>query len=121
MKRAQTILFRLILPFILLLAACSSSPEEFTPSNEQLSIYPDYTSITIPPNIAPLNFRINNEGEAFIIKIVNTKGNSIKLSTHTGKVLIPESKWKKLLEEDKGGTLTYEVYRKLADNSLGEI
>ncbi len=117
MKRAQTILFRLFLPFILLLAACSSSPKEFSPSKEQLSIYPDYTSIAIPPNIAPMNFRINNEGEAFMIKIVNTEGNSIKLNTNTGKVLIPESKWKKLLEEDKGGTLTYEVYRKLADHS----
>lgn len=117
MKRIRSILFILLFPFIAFLAACSSSPKEFESSDEQLSIYPDYTSLAIPPNMAPLNFRINNEGKEFVIKIVNSRNRSIRLSTKTGEVIIPGSKWRKLLEEDKGGTLTYEVYRKSGDNS----
>lgn len=40
------------------LAACTPIPENVTRVKECAPIYPDYTDITIPYNIAPLNFMI---------------------------------------------------------------
>ena len=45
------------------LAACTPIPENVTRVKECAPIYPDYTDITIPYNIAPLNFRIDVPAE----------------------------------------------------------
>ena len=39
--------------------------EELKGLNRLPLIFPDYTAITIPYNIAPLNFRMEEEGEHF--------------------------------------------------------
>ena len=43
-----------------LLASCSPRiPEAYTDAGTETAIIPDYTRLTIPCNIAPLNFRID--------------------------------------------------------------
>ncbi|MDE5812775.1 MAG: hypothetical protein K2H72_00675, partial [Muribaculaceae bacterium] len=37
-------------------------------------IYPDYTGLVIPPNIAPLNFEIEVPGEEYISRVVSPSG-----------------------------------------------
>ena len=51
------------------LAACTPIPENVTRVKECAPIYPDYTDITIPYNIAPLNFRINVPADECYAKI----------------------------------------------------
>jgi hypothetical protein len=75
-------------------------------------IEPDYTEITVPCNIAPLNFVIGEEGDRFAVTIKNEKGDSLAVSNRKGIIKIPERKWKKLLEDGKEGKLTYRVFVK---------
>ena len=45
-----------LLVLLSLLAACTPSPENVTEKDVFPNIYPDYIGVTVPENIAPLNF-----------------------------------------------------------------
>ncbi|HRX12394.1 MAG TPA: hypothetical protein P5210_12125, partial [Draconibacterium sp.] len=63
MKTNNTLLF---IAFICFVAACSNQPEGVIVNENQIAkIVPDYSEITIPVNIAPLNFFIEEAGDAF--------------------------------------------------------
>ena len=49
--------------FSLLLMACGgpSIPSEFTQKDQLPAIYPDYTQVTVPVNMAPLSFEYDGE------------------------------------------------------------
>ena len=49
---------------ILLLSACTPHPTDVQKSEELPPIYPDYVDVTIPKNIAPLNFLVRGEVDA---------------------------------------------------------
>ena len=61
---------------LLLLASCEGGYQKADVyANAQVQIYPDYTGVTLPVNIAPANFRINQEGGAY--QVVMTAGGGI--------------------------------------------
>jgi hypothetical protein len=73
-------------------------------SDELPPIYPDYTNVTIPYNIAPLNFLLRNKPEAVEIRL---KGSSKELLIRDSyKVQFAPKTWKSLLEAEKGHTIT---------------
>ncbi len=80
-------------------------------SSQEVAIYPDYTHIVVPPNIAPLNFRIDSDGERFVVDFIGENGYSFSLST-SKEVIIPIKKWKKLLNENIGKSYQIQVYRR---------
>lgn len=95
-----------ILSFLLLQFACKH-PEQVQPCADFPPMYPDYTEITIPYNIAPLNFLLRNKPEATEVEV---KGKTTGLTVSgTGKIQFPEKKWQTLLEAEKGNTLTVQV------------
>ena len=49
---------------LLLLSACTPHPTDVQKSEELPPIYPDYVDVTIPKNIAPLNFLVRGEVDA---------------------------------------------------------
>lgn len=51
--------------FLLLLGGCSSNqpPAVSGQIDELPAIYPDYTGVTVPQSIAPLNFAVRTEGK----------------------------------------------------------
>ena len=50
---------------LLLLAACTpKAPSAFSPVDATPSIFPDYTGVTFPQNIAPMNFIIQEQADA---------------------------------------------------------
>ncbi|MBQ8968950.1 MAG: PD40 domain-containing protein [Bacteroidaceae bacterium] len=55
----------------LLLAACSNPkvPATYTESEQQPDIFPEYQEVTVPTNIAPLTFTVQNEGTDFVTRI----------------------------------------------------
>ncbi len=90
----------------LLAGIYSCSPDRVEKQTDSLPpIFPDYTAVSIPYNIAPLNFEMANvfhvRAEIFV------KGNH--LATITGKRLIkiPEKQWKGWLREYKGEKLEF--------------
>lgn len=72
-------------------------------------IYPDYNQVTIPPNIAPLNFSIEEKGLKYDVQIKGEKGKMIELLSSEPIAEIPMKKWKSLLAENKGGKLNVTV------------
>ena len=66
---------------LILLLSCTPTPKDVSQSEAHPNIYPDYIDVTIPVNIAPLNFLIRDTVEAVQVKagniIVNAKGNEV--------------------------------------------
>ena len=99
-----------LLLFVVFLSACSDVPEK---GSEKISkipkINPDYTDLTIPFNIAPLNFAIEETGDAYFVEIGNQAKTFIQISSSDGIIKIPEKKWKQFLAENKNGQIYFTV------------
>lgn len=92
--------------------ACSGKIPTFTEAEREVQILPDYSGITLPPNIAPLNFIINENAEKYLVRLYEAGGEAITIASSNGNISIPEGKWKKLLERCKGKELLVEIFVK---------
>ncbi len=79
------------------------------------NITPDYSDIVIPPNIAPLNFRILERGRAYRVRIHSQRGAAIDIVSKTGSIRIPLREWRALLGANKGRQILVDVFVKSAD------
>jgi hypothetical protein len=96
-------------------AGCSSTPEERMdiPSNGRLpNIRPDYSGIIIPPNIAPLNFTVKDSGQNYVVHIHSKEGETIRIESSNGQILIPIDPWKRMLAANPGRQLIVDVFVK---------
>ena len=66
--------------------------------NEIPEMFPDYSDIVIPVNIAPLNFRISEKAKKYIIAFSNAKGDKIVMKSKDSEISIPSGKWRKFLK-----------------------
>lgn len=99
----------LIVALALLSGACSvSTPEHYTDCPETACIYPDYTDVTVPRNMAPLHFHIENEGDAFVTTLAC--GNTQLCFAQTEVCPTPKQ-WNKLLAEGNEIQVTLYVQR----------
>jgi hypothetical protein len=73
-------------------------------------IKPDYTGVTLPPNIAPLNFTLKDSCAACVAEIASVKGQPIAVSGEKGTIRIPAQQWKQLLSENAGKPLRITIY-----------
>lgn len=73
-------------------------------------ISPDYTGIVVPPNIAPLNFAIREDGRRFLVRIRGESGEAIELDSRSAAIEIPPHRWRSLLESNRGRELRWEVF-----------
>ena len=99
--------------FILLVAACSkhpSLPSSFTQMNTEPEIYPDYVGVTVPPNIAPLNFLVDSVDD--VIAELTINDSRLTFGGKKNKVQIDEKDWQELLASAKGKSLSVTVYTK---------
>jgi hypothetical protein len=106
---------KLYIPIIasIILTGCSSPKiKDYTEAKTAIKIFPDYINIAIPPNIAPLNFHIDESGSAFFVKIYSENGKGIDIFSNEPEIQINKDKWYKLLNQNKGKDLTIEVFVK---------
>lgn len=109
MKRHLTYIIGLCL--LLLGLSCSDTIPPSKETIEQPVLFPDYADVTIPSNIAPLNFRIQNpHTEAFAVFSIDEK--KIQVKEKNGQFRIPASLWKKLLGEAGGKAVRVNLYAK---------
>ncbi|MBW6500258.1 MAG: hypothetical protein K0B05_02595 [Bacteroidales bacterium] len=73
-------------------------------------VEPDYIGVTIPPNIAPMNFMIREDGISYRVTATSPGGHLIRIRASNGKIRFPARRWKKLLEESRGDKITITVY-----------
>jgi len=76
------------------------------------NIKPDYTGTVIPPNIAPLNFIVEESGSHYYVKIHSKNGEDIEIFSKTPKIIIPIGSWKKLLRTNRSEKLYFDIYVK---------
>lgn len=91
----------LVLIFVFcILANCNTNHnKKALEIDREPSIEPDYSGVTIPGNIAPMNFIIKEDGSSFNIKISSESGKKFSIDSSDGVVQIPEKSWKKLISE----------------------
>ena len=104
----------------LLLGSCGGGKITVTGElHEAVTVEPDYKDVTVPPNIAPLNFMARLEGaeaETCVIIEGSRSGTSLQVRARAGKAFdIPQGAWRKLLEENRGADILLTVCRKEAD------
>lgn len=98
---------------ILILPGCSSEPHgRITDSEELPKIDPDYNCVSIPFNVAPLNFKINEQGKKFFVRMKSAASGTIEISSRNGIIKIPERRWGKMLLPNKENDLRIEVFSK---------
>lgn len=102
-----------ILLLLLLVTSCSkhpSLPTSFTEVNETPHIYPDYVDVVVPPNIAPLNFLVDDVED--VVAEFQVQNSKLNFGGSDNKVQIDEKEWHELLAEAKGKSLSVRVYTK---------
>ncbi len=73
-------------------------------------IDPDYSGIVVPPNIAPLNFSVREQGSRFLVRIRSEAMDSIEIASRSPKITIPLRHWRELLDANRGKDLRFELY-----------
>jgi WD40-like Beta Propeller Repeat len=109
-------LCRAFLPLLLLLeisfgnlalraVGASSGAEE----NRLPKIDPDYCGVVIPPNIAPLNFRLEEPGIFFAVVLQGQAGKPIQVTSRKPEIALPIRPWRALLEANRGKEFSIRV------------
>lgn len=94
-----------------LLVSCRENISVDKRLDKNPSIWPDYTAVTVPPNIAPLNFKLNDKHIAAQV-IFKGKGKSWKVKEKSGQFTFPQKEWQKLLTETAGDKIEVTVLMK---------
>ncbi len=113
MKNFISPYFQFLTVAMLLLASCANHPDVPSSSKEAKSlpaIFPDYCDVTVPCNIAPLNFMLSaDEYEACVARLTTPDGQQQTYGSGV-KVQIPESEWHAMLDVSKGKSIKVEVW-----------
>lgn len=109
MKQPIYIIILILILIIILISSCNHFSGEEKKAGRLPGIKPDYTDVTIPPNIAPLNFIIEEEGKRYLTTITAANGDKIEVSSSNGHIIFPFKDWKKLLKENTGKNLNIEI------------
>ena len=90
------------------LLSCSSGPDNPTQASQLPEIYPDYVGVTIPADIAPLNFNFSDETiDCMDVIVKGSKGGELHVNGEWADFDIDE--WHALTEQNQGGKLTVTV------------
>lgn len=98
MKRLIYIIF-VVTPVAIvaaMLCGCSAEVNNAQSIAQEPTIFPDYTSVTIPQNIAPLNFRV--EGHTGPSQAMLKAGKEVlKVKSSDNRIMISEKKWRRII------------------------
>ncbi|MCR5820689.1 MAG: hypothetical protein K6F94_07095 [Bacteroidaceae bacterium] len=96
---------------ITLLAGCRPSvPSSYIEVEYPAAVTPDNDGATIPPNIAPLNFRILEEGNEYLTCARSAKGGQLTVSGRDA--CFDQGDWHALAEQTRGDSLYIDIYVK---------
>ncbi len=93
------------------LVSCTAKVDEYEEAGRYASIKPDYSGLTIPSDIAPLNFMINENADGYLVKL-RSSDEEESFYFRTNKIKFPVKRWKKILDKCIGKELRLEIYAK---------
>lgn len=99
----------LLLTSALLITACTSRVHEGKNVDALPPIFPDYIGVTVPAEIAPLNFAFDHENAYDKMDVTITGSKAGELHIQGDYASFPIKQWHQLLEENRGGDLTISV------------
>ena len=98
-----------------MLVSCSTMPENARQETAQPDIYPDYIGVTVPVNIAPLNFGMADEKVQLVDAVVtDSHGNNLH-SQGEESVDFDIDDWHALLDKNRGDSINFTVSAKYED------
>ena len=96
-----------------ILSACR--PQISGNIGSQPDIFPDYRDVTVPVNIAPMNFEmLSDEGLGWRV-VIRGVSDSLIIRSDDGLISFRMGQWRRLLQENAGGQLSVEVLEKRED------
>ena len=98
----------ILLGFMLQVAACTPTPENPQAVASLPPMYPDYADVTIPCNIAPLNFLLRGDFKG-VEAIATVEGHSIQTNSSDNTVSFDIDEWKDLLAHAVGKDINVSV------------
>ena len=122
MIRLETHIFQHILTvaanaicILLLTVSCTVTHENAQKVDRLPAIYPDYTGITIPVNIAPLNFLVRDKNISHVEVIVSYKGKTsvtttLSATSNDQGIKFDMDEWKSFLQQAVGKKVDIQVY-----------
>lgn len=107
------ILLFVVIIVVTLCPGCTGNkpdPENSSSIERPPAISPDYTNTTLPPNIAPTNFVIEEPARAYHVRISSEQGEDINIFSRSADVRIPLKPWKSLLSRNRDKSLLITVF-----------
>ncbi len=99
-----------IVVILFLLSCKTENYDDFSEMGREPVIEPDYSGVTIPQNIAPMNFNILEDEGFYNIRATSSNGTILFVKSSDGIVRFPQKSWKKLLADNQGGKIKLEVF-----------
>lgn len=100
--------FRFLVPIVCLLLACQSRPHDAEEVASQPVIFPDYIGVTVPVDIAPLNFSVADDDVTTIdVEIKGSEGGFLHANGDFAD--FNNDDWHELLKQNRGGKLLVSV------------
>ena len=93
---------------LLLVVSCGRKVSVSETSEDTPEIFPDYAGVTVPVNIAPLNFSYVGSDEPAVL-IVSGKSGDRQIKGKKGLFSFPSRTWKSLMAENSGDDITLTV------------
>ena len=93
---------------VFMLLSCISTPDNVSKVDKLPDIYPDYIGVTIPADIAPLNFNFADEDIDCIDVVVRGEKDG-ELHANGEWADFDISDWQELIKQNKGGKITFTV------------
>ena len=101
---------------ILLLTACTTETvSDARQEKAQPHIYPDYLGVTVPVNIAPLNFCMADETALLVDAVITDRNGNTLHSQGEESVDFDIDDWRELLDKSRGDSLSVTVSAKYED------
>ena len=94
----------------MVLVACARTIVPVATLEETPPIYPDYVGVTIPVNIAPLNFKLAGDLSGQKVSVTFSAGDKVfRTTSGKGIVQIPLNTWKRLTDNASGDAIKVSV------------
>ena len=103
----QIIKYILALPLLAVVACSVQVPQQYAGTDELPVIFPEYTNVTIPCNIAPLTFRVDVEADGYVTCL---KAGNAEVVVGGQEVAPSFDEWNALLSAAKGDSIKVDVF-----------
>ena len=113
MKGLIRIITLFLVSGILVLSSCVKHPDAPSSSKEVgclPAIFPDYCDVTVPCNIAPLNFMLPVDEFSKCVARFTTPDGQQRIYGKGVKVQIPQKEWRAMLDASKGKSIKVEIW-----------